>query len=68
MNVSIKLLSRILKTLKIINKKYYFQKKLGFFSNFQRTGVHVKEHCQVYMCTKFHVDILKNGRVLVFWG
>ena len=35
-------------------------------SNFQKIRTCVKEPCQVYTCTKFQVDILKNVRVLAF--
>ena len=42
----------------------YFRKNEDNFSN--KKGICVKETCQVCICTKFHVDILKNGRVLVF--
>ena len=27
----------------------------------------MKEPCWLYMCTTLQVDILKHGRVLVFW-
>ena len=73
MKVSTKLPSRIfkilknLKSLKIITKKYNFQKKLGIsFQNFPRIGIYVEESCHMYMCTKFKVDVLKNSRALVF--
>ena len=72
MSVSIKLLSPIFKILKIlnfwkiINKKNPFKKKENL-SIYQKIGICVKEHCQVYMCTEFHEYILKNDRVLAFW-
>ena len=31
-----------------------------------KSGIPGKEHCQVHMCTKFQVDILKNDWVLIF--
>ena len=42
-----------------------FSKK-GKLFEFSKNGIYVKEPCQVYTCTKFQVDILKNARVLVF--
>ena len=39
---------------------------LKVFGIYKKNGIHVKEPCQVYMCTKFHVDVMKNDRVLVF--
>ena len=68
MHVASKLLSqifeylKILKIEKIINKIYYF-KKMRKISEFSKNGIHVKEPCQVYRCTKCQVDILKNARV-----
>ena len=40
----------------------------GFFSNFYKTEMYVKEPCQVYMCTKFYVDILKIAEFWCFKG
>ena len=72
MSVSIKLLSQIFQNLKISEvlknrqQKYHFKKPFGKILEFSKTGLHVKELCYVYTCTKFQVDILKNDRVLVF--
>ena len=69
MNFSIKLLPwiwKIWKILKLINKKYYFQ-QIGFFFEFSKDRNICKKNCQLYVYTKFHVDILKIDRVLVFW-
>ena len=66
MNVSIRLPSRIFKILKILKTLKIINKKLFKKTNFQKTGMYVKELCKVYMCTKFQVDVLKNDQVLVF--
>ena len=70
-HVASKLLSRIymiLKILKIIKnnqQKVLFSKK-WIILNFQKNGIYMNEPCQVYTCTQFQVDILKNVRVLAF--
>ena len=51
---------------KIINQKD-FPKIMRKIFEFSKKGRNLKEPYQVYKCTTFHVDILKNGRVLVFW-
>ena len=75
MNGAIKLLSRILKiskTLKILEKKeikFLFSKiVIGTFLIFKKNGINVKEPYQVYMCTQFQVDILKNNQLWHFEG
>ena len=42
----------------------FCQKFQRQFFNFQKTGISVKEPCQVFMCTKFQVDILKNDQLM----
>ena len=42
-----------------LNYQKYFQ-RIGKCLNFPKNGIYVKESCQVYMCTKCQVDILKN--------
>ena len=73
MNISMKLLSGILEILKIQKflknnqqQKLLFSKNCWIFFEFSKNGKYVKEPYQVYMCTKFHVDILENDRGLVF--
>ena len=72
MNASIKLQSRIfkfskmLKILKNYLKKYYVKKIVKILEFSKKNGIYVKDPCQVYTCTKFQVDILKNARVLAF--
>ena len=39
---------------------------MGKFFEVSKTGIYLKEPCQVYKCSKFQEDILKNARVLVF--
>ena len=70
MNISIKVLYEILDFLKIweILKENNQQKialKKKYFE-FSKYGIYVKEPCQVYMRTKYYVDILKNDPVFVF--
>ena len=48
------------------NQQKILISKNKIFLEFGKTDISVKETCQVYMCTKFHVDILKNDRVLAF--
>ena len=47
-----------------INKKLL----LKFFKKHRilKTGIYVKETFQLYMCTNFQVDILKNGQLMAF--
>ena len=62
MNVSIKLLSRIFKNLKILKikkiDKKIFSEKFGKILDFFFNGIYVKN--LVYMCTKFQIDVLKK--------
>ena len=46
--------------LSIIEEKILFSNNFGKFFNFQNAGIFVKGSFQVYMCTKFQVDMLKN--------
>ena len=70
MHVASKTPFRIFKMLKIFKivesnqQKSYFQ-KMGKTLEFKKRNI-LKEPCQVYMCRKFQVDILKNVRVLAF--
>ena len=64
MHVAIKLLSWIFKIFKLRKIQKNNQQKIlfkmwGHFSNFQKTGIYVKEPFQVNKCSKFQVDILK---------
>ena len=65
MNVSIKQLSQIFKILRNLKnvknnqQKILIQTVMEKNSTFQKIGTYVKEPCQLYMCAKFQVDILK---------
>ena len=67
MNLSIILLSQILKILKkweSIDKTIFRKIKENF--RIQEIGNVCERHYQMYMCTKFQVDILKNDLALDF--
>ena len=69
MNGAIKLLSWIFKILEIWkknNNKFCFKKNRRKISHFQKTGLYVRETYQVYMCTEFEVNILKNDQLIAF--
>ena len=69
MNVSIKLLSENFTKIENFDKqstKNMICKKMGKCFEFSKNGIYVEKPCQVYMCTPFQVDIVKNDRVLVF--
>ena len=66
MRLSIKLSPQFFENFeKMVGKNIVFKKLVKIFEVL-KTEKHVKEPCQVYMCTKFYVNIIKNGRVLVF--
>ena len=66
MNISIKLLSRNWKILKNNQQKTLSSNNFGEYFRTFKKRMYVKEPCQVYTCTKFQVDNLKNARVLAF--
>ena len=68
MSGATKLLSRILKMFKIPQNFQNFRQFFFLFQNFhpqnqnfQKTGQYVRGQWLMNMCTKFQVDIFKNG-------
>ena len=67
MNASIKLLSKIVDLFSIWksenndNNKFKNGRKM-----LMKTATSVKDHCVLYICTKFQVDISKKYRVFIF--
>ena len=69
MSGAINMLSRTFKFRKfwkIFNANKIFKHFQRQFLNFQQNVIYVKEPHQVYMCTKFQVNILKNDYFMAF--
>ena len=69
MNGAIKQVSRVFKILKfwkISLKNIIFKNFQGKNSKFPKNGIHVKEPNQLYMCTKFQVNMLQNDQLMAF--